>query len=333
MSRILVIGPNYFNFLNAVSESFRKLGHEVHTDGYDNPVHPYNAFNRFRWKIASNRVKMLENSRRLYAEHICGVFSDVRPDFVFIMNGDIFESGTLELFRKTSKVVLWLFDIRDKVRGSRENGRHVDSLFCFDKNDVDAFVREGVDARFLPQAYDEDIYRPLNLEKDIDILFVGNMMYSPKRRETVLKVINAFPDRKIQVHGLWSPWYKGPVRWLCRPFKDIITNGNVTPQQANALYNRARVVLNIHQEHQKDGANPRVFEICGAGAYQICDANPYLRNIFANGGIGLYDTATGLETLIGEALKPSFERPPLPEGILEANTFTARMREVMKIFN
>jgi spore maturation protein CgeB len=41
-----------------------------------------------------------------------------------------------------------------------------------------------------------------------------------------------------------------------------------------------RLWLNIHHEQSQNGANPKVFEICGSGSYQICDANPYIESFF-----------------------------------------------------
>ena len=65
-------------------------------------------------------------------------------------------------------------------------------------------------------------------------------------------------------------------------------NRNASGKQLNADYNRARIVLNIHIEQQRNGANPKVYEIAASGAYQICDANPYVEQIFPGGEVGFY---------------------------------------------
>lgn len=333
MSRVLVIGPDYFNFLSAVCSAFRSLGWDACPEGYDNPVHPYNMLMRVRWKFSRDRESLQSASRSAYKTYIENRFRALRPDMVFIMNGDILSPATIDYFKRSARVVLWLFDSMDKVRGAGVLARHSDYVFSFEQSDVDMFCRYGVDAHFLPQAYDSTVYRPLGLERDIDILFIGNMFYSPKRKETIETVINAFPDRKIQVHGLYQPWYKGIKEWYRRPHKDIITNANVSPEEANELYNRAKVVLNVHQEHQKSGANPRVFEILGAGAYQVCDANPFLEALFSDGGVGLYHNFDELKELVSEALEPGFVIPRLSSEDLEECTFEARMREVLKVIS
>jgi hypothetical protein len=40
-NRVLVIGPNYFNYLKASASAFERCGYTVVTDAYDTPVHPY----------------------------------------------------------------------------------------------------------------------------------------------------------------------------------------------------------------------------------------------------------------------------------------------------
>ena len=333
MSRVLVIGPNYFNFLSAVRNAFAALGWEAYAEGYDNPVHPYGFLMKLRWKFSRDRESLRAASRSSYKAYIENRFRTLRPDMVFIMNGDILSPATIDYFKRSAKVVLWLFDSMDKVPGAGVLARHSDHVFSFEQSDVELFCKCGVDAHFLPQAYDSTVYRPLDLARDIDILFIGNMYYSPKRKETVSEIIEAFPDRKIEVHGLYQPWYKGIVEWYKRPYKDIITNANVSPEKANELYNRAKVVLNVHQEHQKCGANPRVFEILGAGAYQVCDANPFLEALFCDGGVGLYHTPEEMKSLIEEALEPGFEYRSLSRESLEECTFEARMREVLRIIS
>ena len=112
-------------------------------------------------------------------------------------------------------------------------------------------------------------------------------------------------------------------------------NHNLLPSQVNVCYNRARVVLNIHQEHQHSGANPRVFEICGSGAYQICDSNPYVRALFPGGGIGLYEDREQLFALIDDALASpkDSEASAARETVLAGHTFVDRIGTVLDAFH
>lgn len=339
MPSALIIGPDYFNFLNASKNAFRQKGFSVSVCGYDVPVHPYDTAMKLRWKFSgsSTRERLLAAGRGKFSAGVRAAFDESGADVVFILNGDQLTPGTVDYFRsRGAKVALWLFDSRSKLPQADLLAPRVDALFCFDPKDAAQYMAEGLQAHFLPQACDTSVYHPLGeggLEKDIDILFVGDIFRSRRRRDTLMKVVEAFPDRRIEIYGLFQPWYKGFLKWLCRPHKTIFKNRNIDPEQVNLLYNRARIVLNIHQESQLDGANPRVFEICGSGAYQICDRNDYLSGLFGNGEVGMYGSADELIGLIAEKLSCDNSAAALQARRLveSEHTFTERIGTVLKV--
>ncbi|MDO4949389.1 MAG: glycosyltransferase, partial [Bacteroidales bacterium] len=104
-------------------------------------------------------------------------------------------------------------------------------------------------------------------------------------------------------------------------------------EEVNLFYNRARVVLNIHQEHQKLGANPRVFEICGSGAYQVCDANPYVESLFGKDGIGIYHNEEELISCIQTALSRNMQvnAANAHQITLQRHTFAERIQKVLAV--
>lgn len=334
MKRVLIIGPNYYNFLPAVSEAFRELGWEAVVVGYDNPIHPYTGWMRLRYRISRHRERLQQKSRADFRRNIEARFSALHPDLVFVLNGDILELGTLDCFRTSAKLAFWLFDSRTKLPDSPRQAAHTDAFFCFEQADVRWFRSRGQRAFFLPQACDPLVYHPIpGMRKDIDILFVGNMFYSPRRKALMNAVAARFPQRSVVAYGWYQPWFKGLTAWIRRPYKRVFRNVNVSSKKANLLYNRAKCVLNIHQEHQQDGANPRVFEICGAGAWQICDRNPYVEQLLPEGSIALYDSQDELFARIEEALThDKHEAAAQACALVRAqHSFRNRMEEVLRI--
>ena len=330
---VLIIGPNYFNFLTAVENAFKRSGWDTAVESYDNPIHPYTTLMKWRWKLSRHRDRLQAKSRGDYNSYILERFRAIDPQMVFIMNGDILEGSTLDMFRKTAKVGLWLFDTRQKLPTSVGHIDHVDALFCYEEQDVEQYAREGKKAYFLPQACDTDTYKPLGLERDIDILFVGTLFVSPRRQQITKAVVDSFPDRKIRIYGVYKPWYKGIFKWLFREHRSIYKNHNVSPGQANILYNRAKIALNIHHEQQKNGANPRVFEICGAGSYQLCDGNPYIDNLFRDGEIGIWHSVDELISKIRESLDTDLQdrAQKAYDKVIKDHTFDVRMKTVQGI--
>lgn len=329
-STVLIIGPNFFNFLTAAANAFKRQGWNTVVESYDNPIHPYTTFMKWRWKLSRNRKKLQAKSRKEYNSFILERFENVKPQMVFIMNGEILETSTLDLFRKKAKVGLWLFDTRKQLPYSVGHIDHVDALFCYEEDDVEQYRKEGKKAYFLPQACDTDTYKPLGLERDIDILFIGNLFSSKKRQLVAKAVVDSFPDKNIQIYGVYKPWYKGVLKWLFREHRSIYTNHDVSPQEANVLYNRAKIALNIHREQQTNGANPRVFEICGSGTFQLCDGNPYIDSLFKNGEIGIWHSVDELIPMIEKCLESDLKTNAQMayQKVLKDHSFDVRMKTV-----
>lgn len=333
---VLVIGPNYFNFTHAAQVSFKRAGWNTVVEMYDSPVHPYTVLMKWRYKLSLHKDRIRQHSRELYNAHILDVFKVAKPDIVFIMNGDILFDSTLDQMRKSAKIIVWLFDNRDRIPDSLSHIDHADLFFCYEQEDVDWFAHQGKKAYFLPQACDTGTYHPVQCSKDIDILFIGNLYTSPKRMKTMQAVVDKFSDKyHIEVYGRYKPWYKGFFTWLTREHREIYKNNMVSPDKVNQLYNRSRVVLNIHQELQKDGANPRTFEIPGSGAWQICDYNPYIETLFNPGEIGIYHDTGELFDLIEKGVNQDMSSyaAKAMNTVLERHTFDVRIRTILEMLN
>src|SRR5574344_61489 len=332
MPKVLIIGPRYFNFISACKSGFLKHGWEVETEEYDNPVHPFRGIWKWRHKIAHNKEIVRQQNRVSYQPYIKSRFDDVSPDYVFLLNADMLLSDTLDYFRKNSKVGIWMFDSVMTVKVSQTHIDHCDAFFCYDLEDVRWYQSKGKKVYFLPQACDFGVYHPIpNRDKDIDILFVGNIYTSEKRKMLLNLVADNFSDKKVLFFGLYKPFVKNPIACIFRNRRNIFMNKNIDSTLANDYYNRTKVALNIHSEQQKDGANPRLFEIAGTKTYQICDANPYIENLFRNEEIGLYHNNGELISLIKKALDNDMgeKAESAYRMVLEEHSFDKRMEVVI----
>ena len=333
MPTALIIAPNFHYFAQSISHAFEQEGYRVHCEVYDTPIHPYNCLNHLLYKIGNKSV-LKERSRQNYKKYILSIFNSLQPDLVFIVNGDNLLPDVVQTMHQSTKVAIWLFDSVRRFPLALPNLRHADKVFCYEQTDIDYLKKEHhIDAQFLPQAADTTLYHPLQAEKDLDIIFAGDLWQSEKRRKLIQAVVKHYSDKKIRVWGIYKPWYKNPVQWLTRERRDVYTNCNATAEQLNLDYNRAKIVLNIHHEQQKDGANPKVFEICASGAYQICDANPYIEQLFPNGEVGFYHNEEELFSLIDYALTHdmSDSASVAYQNVTQHHTFLNRMKTVLQI--
>jgi spore maturation protein CgeB len=332
MKKVLIIGPNYFNFNQSIQCAFKTLGWQTVVESYDNPIHPFRGWVKWRRKFSFNRQKLKDRQDEKFNQHIIEVFNQEQPDFVFVLNGDILFAETFDFFRKSAKTALWMYDFLSRYPKSYGHIDHVDAFFCYEMQDVENYLLQGKIAYFLPQACDEKDYFPIKIEKDIDILFIGILYRYQKRIELLRAVIENFTNKKIVIIGKYKPFEKNPLKWLFREKRSIYTNQNIPVNQVNKYYNRAKIVLNIHHETQQNGANPKVFEICSAGAYQICDANPFIESLFPNGEVGLYHNEEELIACINDALQndKSENAKRANEIIVNGHTFIHRIKTMLE---
>lgn len=335
MPSVLIIAPNFHYFAQSITSAFEQLGWQAHCEVYDTPIHPYNHINRIRFKI-ENKNRLKELSRQHYKTYIEGFFNTLQPTLVFIVNGDNLLPETIQYMQQKSKIAIWLFDSIHRFPFVLENLPYADAVFCYEQENI-TYLKEkmNISAIFLPQAADTNLYYPIHTNKDLDIVFAGDIWQSKKRQQILQNIVSHYPQLNIRVWGIYKPWYKGLGRWITRERRDIYTNRNADAKTLNRDYNRAKIVLNIHHEQQHNGANPKVFEICAAGAYQICDANPYIEQLFPNGEVGLYHNEKELFALIDYALIHNMtqQAESAYNIVTQRHTFTQRIYFVITTIN
>lgn len=340
MKKVLIISSPFFDYQISVGKAFKALGYDVRIEIYDDPIHPFKGLLKWKHKFARDKEKLRSQSREKYDAYIKQVYDDYQPDIVFSYNGTILLDERLDYFRQKSKVLLWMYDSVQRSDRTRceKHIDHADAVFCFEERDVDYYAKQGKTAYFLPLACDTDVYYSIeNQNKDIDILFVATLYTSKKRMQLIQSVVNHFPDKNIVIYGWYKPFVKNPIKWLFREKRNVFKNVNIPPAKVNELFSRTKIALNIHHEQTFHGANQRVFEASGSGAYQVCDANPYIESLFPNGEVGLYHNEEEMIEQIRWALDSANvqERErrakAAQEIILKGNTFLSRVKQMLEV--
>ena len=336
MPKVLIISSPFFGYQESVGRAFEGLGYEVHIETYDEPIHPFKGLLRWRHKFSLNKERLREKSRQKYKVYIERVFDEFKPDIVFSYNGTILKDETLDYFRqKGAKVILWMYDsvLRPDRAMCEKHIDHADVVCCFEETDVEYFTKQGKKAYFLPLACDTTVYYPQKAEKDIDILFVGTIYTSQKRIDMLERLVKHYPNLNIRIYGEYKPYFKNPITWLFRRYRKVFLNYNIPPQEVNDLYARTKIALNIHHKQTFNGANQRFFEASGAKAYQICDANPFIRSVFAKGEIGIYENEEQMYALIDHALSHDMSKDAerAYNVIIAEHTFHIRVKRMLQL--
>ena len=168
----------------------------------------------------------------------------------------------------------------------------------------------GIPYYHFPFASDESIFRPLNLPKLYDIVFVGNYNTGVGRFKYIKQIIETAEVKNREVLLIGNGWEK-----FGHP-NQIIAHGKLL----NYIYNSAKICLNIHNDIQYKGlqyqmdANNRVFDLAMAGCFQLNNAKDLIHLYFNPDEIIADDNPSNLVGLIDYYLTNEIEREKFSEN-------------------
>lgn len=328
-TKVLLIGPSYFNYNQSIASAFDPDRFEVRIIDYSDHFGEINLLNKIAYFFPGFRITTTGKLILKLNRKINTIYTEYHPAIVLIIKGDsIFEETISRM--NSSKNVLWMLDGIDFYPQSTKLLDKVDAVFLFEKTDVEKVKKINKNAFFLPPSFDDHIFRNLNLKKDIDILFIG-MLYD-SRVKTLEKLHQQFPELKIKVYCKRYWFYITPIKYLKSLRDKIFINRFVTPAEANVLYNRAKVCLNMHHGQSVYGINPRFFEILGANALQFVDYKPFIDEYFPDSNIYTYRTEEELFEMINKQFSNNSEpdHQKLYDAVSEDHTYRNRVAYILE---
>lgn len=198
-------------------------------------------------------------------------------DLVFVVIGDWLRAETVhELKSRTrARLALWVMDdpfIRwddppvlrtQQLRALAD----YDAVFVFDSYHL-ASLNGHFGGKFhhLPLAYDETVYRPLDLAKRYPVSFVGARY--PNRH----RLLRAIEDVGCEVWG-------GPFPGI----RNLRHHPPAPAPVANEIYNQTVVNVNLNHEQSIWGTNLRTFEVPGSGGFLLTDLKRELPDLLVPG--------------------------------------------------
>jgi spore maturation protein CgeB len=203
---IIAVYHNY-NWENAsLIPALEKFGEVRHYDWFD-------AFNHTRrdWRT-SLKAKM----NRDLVERMKRLVADKRPDVIFTyLSGEVVFPETIRLLRDLN-VPMIHFSLNDKEHfvgkirnglafGSRDICPHFDLCWTSTADAVKKYCVEGAVPIYLPEGANPEIHRPYDIEKTIDVSFVGQCYGN--RPDSIDRLKKA----GIQVETFGHGWPNGPL--------------------------------------------------------------------------------------------------------------------------
>jgi len=309
--KILLIGPYFGNALHGcevgIYDALIELGHKVQVLDY--------RVNKF--------IDEYGNSCTIDIE----TFLPGNAELILCPGAGLPERVLTRIRDSIGIRILWnseplrLQGYRDRVLGQR--GEY-DVTFTFDESEIPIYKQGGIEAKFLPQAFNPKWYHPLD-PKEPDFLgslpgemcFVGSIGGKWSNREVFL-------DRLAREHSV-----------------TIATTFDA--RVVNRIYNRSKLVLNLGlycpesgppEDLRAFGLQQRIFEAIGAGRVCVTNAIPRGTNeLFVDRKHVLYYTSADLEDVIDYGLNEN-NRMAIEQQVLairDDHTYTARMHQMFEM--
>lgn len=263
--RIIAVYHHY-NWENySLKPALEKFGTVRHYDWFDEFNHQDKDW-RKTGKALMNRA-LLEKFSRWIAED--------RADVIFMyVSGELVEPDTLSALREFGipMINLALNDKEHfvgKIRsgrafGSRDICRYFDLCWTSTEDALVKYLVEGARPIYLPEGANPEIHKPYDLEKTIDVSFVGQC-YGNRAA-----VINELLRRGIAVEAYGHGWPRGAL-----PVEDMVK-----------LYSRSKINLGfggVESHPDTFCLKGRDFEVPMSGGLYLTEDHPELSNAFRIG--------------------------------------------------
>ncbi|MBN2654253.1 MAG: glycosyltransferase [Nitrospirae bacterium] len=240
-----------------VYNTLMKMGHEVILFNFG----ATSIYSKITKKINSAFFISQINKKLLIAAQI------YKPDiFLTIFGFDHDINTILKLKSLGIATMCWWLNDPFQLKRSLNNAAAYDFYFTNAKGCIPDYKNAGIkNAFYLPVGCYPAIHTDLGMQdKEYDICFAGD--WGPTRQAIIENLADDFDI------SLFGPWAK-KLPSKSNLHKNIVKDGFFTPNEMAVIFNKSKIVLNIHSWYGKwnYGVNPRVFETPACGAIQISD--------------------------------------------------------------
>lgn len=332
MLKVLIIGPDFYMYQKTVQKAFELYHCQTKLFNTNMGIERHELIPRLRNRLNMDNSSIFEQKMEHFSKAAWDIFMSFAPDIVLVIKGNAINKNTINLMRQLAKTILWIMDSVSRFPDLIDLASVYDQVYVFENSDVEILSKRNIQASFLPVGFDDSVYYPLRREKTVDVSFVGNMY--PYRREMLRRLIRDHLDLKFEFYGGYVSKSQ-PIKYLSYLInneKRAFVNKGISHYEANELYNRSQICLNIHHQQSKDGWNPRTNEILGAGGFQLVDENIAIRNEF-KGCVVLYNGYYDLKQKIQYYLKHEKERDEIARKghllALAQHTFKHRVKRIL----
>lgn len=201
---------------------------------------------------------------------------------VLVVHGHFLSKRNKILLRriKPYNLILWTTDSVSRHKSQSGLFRYSNRIYLHDGGEAD-----NQNKTWLPFGFDDEIFFPRDINKDIDVLFIGNI-YSSKYSSR-LKYLLTLENSELPV--MYNCVYAGKIRGIfqllksCNKITKFKRTGRVSQEKLAELINRSRICINIHQDDGRMPVNPMFFAIPATGSCMLTDHHEYFSEWLKSG--------------------------------------------------
>ncbi|WP_147821436.1 CgeB family protein [Salidesulfovibrio onnuriiensis] len=337
--KILVVLPLYGGSLPVgrfCASALRELGHNVEVFEAPDFYASYSALKNL--KVTTDRLDYLQNTYlQVVSQAVLAKAETFEPDLVLAMaQAPLTHQALKRLRRDNVPTAMWFVEDYNLFTYWKSYAPFYDIFAVIQKGRVfDELGKIGANnVLYLPLAAQPDFHKPLELgsidrkKYGSDISFMGAGY--PNRRVAFRKLVGK--DFKI-----WGNEWDGDH--VLKPLVQL-DGRRVSSEECVKIFNATRINLNLHSSIQADTLvthgdfiNPRTFELCACGAFQLVDKRQLMAEAFAEDELATFGSMDDLLARIEHFLAHPEECAAYAEKgrarVLKDHTYAARMQSLL----
>lgn len=274
--KILMMSGLYYGELTGPIEYFQENNFDVHIFEAPALFSKWALITRIKNRFGLDVSKYKSHRSDKITKAFIKEFYDVKPDIVYVVGGKQLSSSGV---REIQKKCLIVAEMRDRIDFFPEVYPalpYYDAVYTFSPEDAKKITEIGGNGiYFNTHVSREKFAKKLDMKKDIDVAFVGNM-YPQKdygeRYQMLKKLIKELPEYVFYIGGKCAP-LKRPelfIKWLFDSrVRSCFINKSISRKECNEIYNRAKICLTINRTDTGNTWTDRLINIMATGSFQL----------------------------------------------------------------
>lgn len=342
--KVLIAGADWHdNLLQMVEAGFRENGHQTkifRDDDFKNlSLFFSRAFNNTPFLKCANYF--FKKYQEKVTNQLFQAINNFNPDFVFIAASLKFSGKMIREIRGKTNIPIAYLLIDDPAFYHRtlfHDMSFFSRVFVIDRSWMpDLELMNPGNIFYLPHSGNHLKFKPLNMEKDIDIAFAGNVsLQIPSAPAGFFRasILNFLASHGFKIKAFLPGISEEVLRYFPHLEKIDYSTKYGLHGEINELYNRSKIALSIFGPHVKDGLTPRIFDTALSGTFQVVQHKKDAEELFPK-CVAVFKTKKELLGLVKYYLENVEEREMLAQRTyrlaLKNHTFKSRAQKICQV--